>query len=246
MEHDEEIGCYNIHMGVFKMGAYESEDCDELTGPKDIIEVDLKIPSFLKAYYIMFTINGMSLYGLVDGGSPYTFINQEIYDLVLKEVKDFGQKEIPTDNVILLGAFGKICAKVLKSVLTPITFVSRKALPEVPALSIKNYQLVGDRYLFSLAEKAIQSSNLYIGSHSTVDSKLCDKALSLGQLLRNLEQTTKLQPYVLLGAGVDEVYRGTYSTEQTINKLKQIIRHILTFEEVVRMGILLLPPSLMH
>ena len=118
--------------------------------------------------------------------------------------------------------------------------------PDAPMLSINDYQLIGDQYLCHIAQRAVDSSNLYVGVHPIVNNNLCLEDTDLAKLLKKLEVTTTLLPNVLLGAGIKEVYDATYSAEDIVEKLTQIVKKILSFSNVARLGILLLPPSLTH
>lgn len=86
-------------------------------------KITLDIPSFMLSPYVLFGVNNTTVYALVDGGSPYSFINQDLWDKIVGSNQvDFKQKEIPSDNITLLGAFGKTVAKVLRSVLLYMAF----------------------------------------------------------------------------------------------------------------------------
>lgn len=68
------------------MGILESEECEELTEPplKDEITGEMKvwldIPTFMLSPYVLFSINNKQLCGLVDGGSPYSFMNLDLWE----------------------------------------------------------------------------------------------------------------------------------------------------------------------
>lgn len=83
------------------------------------------------AIYVLFEINGYVLPAVVDSGSPYTFINEEIYDKIVKNANPREVREIAAANITVNGVLGKRPAKVTKNCNSIIRFLD-PSLQRVP------------------------------------------------------------------------------------------------------------------
>ena len=114
-----------VNTTVSRLGSFEGDDCEELTAPPRAICIELDVKSYVKGYFTLFQINKTWVYALVDGGSPYSFIDEELYKKIIADGADFGQKQVPNEHFIVLSAFGKVCAKVLELSLIHISEPTR-------------------------------------------------------------------------------------------------------------------------
>lgn len=86
-------------------------------------QVAVKIHNYLLAVYVLFEINDYVLPAVVDSGSPYTFINEEIYEKIIKNANPSEIREIAASNITVNGVLGKRPAKVTKNCHSIIRFL---------------------------------------------------------------------------------------------------------------------------
>lgn len=94
-------------------------------------QVAVKIHNYLLAIYVLFEINDYVLPAVVDSGSPYTFISEEIYEKITKNANPKEIREIAAANITVNGVLGKRPAKVTKNCYSILRFID-PSLQRIP------------------------------------------------------------------------------------------------------------------
>ncbi|KAK7605130.1 hypothetical protein V9T40_006988 [Parthenolecanium corni] len=97
--------------------------------------VSIKIPDYLFAPYILFEINGHVLPALLDSGSPYTFMNEDLFLLVSKGANPSEIRRVAAAKINVRGVLGKRPATVVENAHTVLKFID-PSLQRIPAWSI--------------------------------------------------------------------------------------------------------------
>ena len=101
-------------------GYSEVEDYLDPESCREIISIS--IPNYIKAPYILFDFNGTMLPALIDSGSPYTIINDDVYGVISSVPNPVEIREIAPGTIVINGVVGKRPVKVIKNVHCIIKF----------------------------------------------------------------------------------------------------------------------------
>ncbi|KAM7249204.1 hypothetical protein ACFE04_008647 [Oxalis oulophora] len=82
--------------------------------------VTVRVPAYVKAPYILFEFNGYILPALLDTGSAYNFIAEELFNLVSAKADPKKIREVASAQINISGVIGKKTAKVTRNVYSTI------------------------------------------------------------------------------------------------------------------------------
>lgn len=114
-------------------GYKEVDDYKDRDEDKEVVSI--KIQDYLYAPYVLFEINGHVLPALVDSGSPYTFINEDVFTLIAKNADPSEIRRVAAAQISVKGVLGKRPAKVIENAHTVIKFID-PGLQRISAWSV--------------------------------------------------------------------------------------------------------------